>query len=315
MRNAYGNALQGVQAQLARILESIAEMEADGIPVERQTVMLAERFQNVGQDLVEQIVEFQSFGLEQTVIGQRELIDYSTDRIAQLTKITTAPLSTVGIVWDVVRPDRSALEKFVGFASNGSPLSRVFDQVGIDARSAVEQAMGRGVGPREAARMMTRVGQASYQRMETIARTEMLRAAGEANREMLMANDDVLDGWTRVCAGDPRTCAVCWALHGTEHKTSDIMPTHPNCRCVAVPKPKSIAEITGDPELDDTTPEVPGRDQLFAQLTSDEQIEVLGKGRYDLWKNGMSLTRFGKVEQDAVWGPTAVAVPLKELEG
>ena len=173
--------------------------------------------------------------------------------------------------------------------------------------------MVQGIGPRAVAEMMTQVGQASYQRMETIARTEMLRAAREANRQTSIANGDILEGWQRACAGDSRTCMVCWALHGTMHKTSDIMPSHPNCRCTMIPVPKSLAEIMGDPDLPDVRAKLPGRDELFAQLSIEQQYEILGKTRYERWLDGMPLSRFGEVKIDPVWGPTAVPVKLVDL--
>jgi len=313
MREAYTDALAGVRKQLAEINAEIDQMERDGVTPEQQMVMLQARFMTAQDELVRAIEAFTPFGVEQTATGQRELIMYAIDNLDKTVQIAAGRPDQIGIELSFTRPETETLERFVGFAGDGSPLEAVFAEVGPATRTALQQGMAEGIGPRAVARQMTKVGQASYQRMETIARTEIIRASREATRQSFIDNADVLEGWMRVCAGDANTCMVCWALHGTIHATDEIMPSHPRCRCAMVPIPKPLSEISGDPDAPDVRPTIPTREQLFATLDEEDQREILGKSRYELWRNGMSLSRFGTVEQDPVWGPTAVPVKLVDL--
>lgn len=313
MREAYTASLAGVRKQLAEIRAEIEQMDRDGIAPDAQMLMLQERFANAQQELLDGIEAFTPFGVEQTTAGQQELVMYAMDHLDNAVNIAAGRPDQIGIELSFTRPDTEQLQQFVGFSSNGSPLETVFAEVGPAARTALIEGFGSGLGPMQTAQMMTQVGQASYQRMETIARTEMIRASREAVRQSFVENADVLDGWMRVCAGDARTCMVCFALHGTIHATDEIMPSHPNCRCSMMPIPKSLAEITGNPDAEDVRPTVPDREALFRTLTEDEQIEILGPTRYRKWRDGMSLSRFGTVKNDPEWGPTAVPVKIADL--
>lgn len=313
MREAYTDALAGVRKQLAEIEAEIDDLERAGVGPEQQMVALRARFIAAQDELVKAIEAYTPIGVEQTATGQRELVMYAIDNLDKTVQIAAGRPDQIGIELGFTRPETETLEQFVGFAGNGSPLDEIFAEVGNAARSALQEGMASGIGPRATARMMRQVGQGSYQRMETIARTEIIRASREATRQSFIDNQDVLEGWMRVCAGDARTCMVCFALHGTIHATDEIMPSHPNCRCAMVPIPKPLSEISGDPDAPDVRPTIPTREALFATLDEDDQREVLGKSRYELWRNGMSLSRFGAVEMDPVWGPTAVPVKLVDL--
>jgi SPP1 gp7 family putative phage head morphogenesis protein len=152
----------------------------------------------------------------------------------------------------------------------------------------------------------------SRARMESIARTEMNRASREATRRTYAENGDVLNGYIRLATNSTRTCAACWALSGTKHATSDIMPSHPQCRCVMVPDTKSLAEITGDDSIPDERPQIPYGPDLFATLSEADQIEVLGPGRFEQYKAGAPLSSFVHATTDSRWGPTVTVAPLTE---
>lgn len=216
-----------------------------------------------------------------------------------------------------------AIEALVGFASDGSPLSDLIAAIGPDTAQAIRAALIQGTAagdnPRQVARAMRQGAQAqidlSRARAETIARTEMLRAAREASRQSYEANSDVVTGYTRVCAGDSRVCAACFALHGTKYEGSAILPSHPSCRCCMVAITKSWAEITGDESIPDTRPVIETADALFARLSDTDKETVLGRGGYAAWNNGNGtpLSAFGVVLQDARWGPTVRVATLSEL--
>lgn len=106
---------------------------------------------------------------------------------------------------------------------------------------ATSRAMGAGLNPRDAARVMsqgvTDVGHLTYARANTIARTEMADLY-DASRLAYMQGDPDVEGW--VWRARPDACPICQIQHGRFFAPSDPPHRHHNCRCLIVPIPKSL---------------------------------------------------------------------------
>jgi len=128
-------------------------------------------------------------------------------------------------------PDET-LQTFVGMAGDGSPLAELFDTIPQFVTDAMKLSLAQGIslgeGPRTVARRLQRVAMVGQSRAETIARTEMIRASREAQRQLYTENPAVT-GFRRQATQDARVCLACLALSGTLQKTDEIMPSHPNC--------------------------------------------------------------------------------------
>jgi SPP1 gp7 family putative phage head morphogenesis protein len=137
---------------------------------------------------------------------------------------------SLGSSWTAL-PDEQ-LQTFVGMAGDGSPLGELFatiPQVTTDAmQMALVQGISLGEGPRTVARRVRKAADIGRQRAETIARTEMIRSAREAQRQLYTQNPAV-QGYRRQATQDSRVCLACLALSGTLSATDEIMPSHPNC--------------------------------------------------------------------------------------
>jgi SPP1 gp7 family putative phage head morphogenesis protein len=223
---------------------------------------------------------------------------------------------SIGTSWTNL-PDEQ-LQAFVGFAGDGSPLAELFNkipQVTTDAmQMALVQGISLGEGPRTVARRVRKAADIGRQRAETIARTEMIRASREAQRQLYTENPSVT-GYRRQATQDARVCLACLALSGTLQATDTIMPSHPNCRCVMIPETLSWAEITGDSSIPDTRPEVATPDRILAGLSESEKLAIMGPARFELYKNGKPLLDMVQVKQDKDWGPTTRVLPLKDIGG
>jgi hypothetical protein len=93
------------------------------------------------------------------------------------------------------------------------------------------------------------------------------------------------------------------------------MATHPNCRCVLVPRARSYGAITGDPSLPDRRPAIATGPQLFARLSPDRQMAVLGPGKAALYQAGaLDLADLVELVNDPRWGPIRREVPLYRLK-
>lgn len=82
---------------------------------------------------------------------------------------------------------------------------------------------------------------------------------------------------------DGKTCITCGAAHGLKYKsisTAIPVPQHACCRCFYC--------------LTDSTPEeMPTYEEFLSSLPEKEQYDILGKNRYEMWKNdGIKLERF-----------------------
>jgi SPP1 gp7 family putative phage head morphogenesis protein len=248
--------------------------------------------------------------------GQRATI-LSTTQYAEPLARAAAGAVPAGKTFPWATLSSDAFEALVGLSSDGSPLSTLLDSfagdTGLLIRNALLDGIVKGENPRTVAQRLSVTTSVSRARLESIARTEMLRASREATRRTYAANGDVLSGYRRLSAADSRTCVSCWALHGTLSTTAEIMPSHPQCRCVMLPNLRSWAEITGDMSIPDERETMASGAELFSMLPESDQAEILGPSRFELYRAGASLESFSATENDPQWGPTTRVKPLAEV--
>ena len=82
---------------------------------------------------------------------------------------------------------------------------------------------------------------------------------------------------------DGRTCIVCGNNHGLHFKsiaTAPLLPIHCGCRCYYI-----LASAVTEP--------MPTYEEYIESLSDEEQYHILGKNRYEMWKNyGIKLNQF-----------------------
>lgn len=315
MTRAYTASLSPVLNELNRLEIQINKMIADGRP-DVEIYQEMKGFYEARLNAIENKIE--SFGKDAIDITeqlQRDSVkvgtDYSKDNIqAALGK------PPKGYQYNINLIDSDAMEEFVGFASNGSPLNDLFNKIivdyGADITNTLSSGILQGQNPLKIAREIRLYTGMPLYRAKTIARTESHRAARAATVKNYSENTDLISGYVRLATGDSRTCTACFALHGTVYELNQILPTHPNCRCIIVPKTKTWAEITGDNTIEDTSDKIPTADILFNRL-SEKDKRVLGPERYILYREGKPLNDFVSIKQDAEWGPTTTIKPLRDI--
>jgi len=319
MQRAYKAATAASIAELEALEERIAEREENGEPPSETILWMRQRIIDNINELGRNLQAFAVEGTQITKDGQAEAAEVANDATEGLVEAAAGkkPSSVdVGLSWTAL-PDEQ-LQAFVGFSGDGSPLGELFatiPQVTTDAmQMALVQGISLGEGPRTVARRVRRAADIGRQRAETIARTEMIRSAREAQRQLYTQNPSVR-GYRRQATQDSRVCLACLALSGTLHATDEIMPSHPNCRCVMVPVTMSWAEITGDSSIPDTRPEVATPERILAGLSEADKLGIMGPARFELYKNGKPLLDMVQVKQDQDWGPTTRVLPLKDIGG
>lgn len=82
---------------------------------------------------------------------------------------------------------------------------------------------------------------------------------------------------------DGRTCIVCGnnhALHFKSIATAPLLPIHCGCRCCYI-----LASAVTEP--------MPTYEEYIESLSDEEQYHILGKNRYEMWKNySIKLNQF-----------------------
>lgn len=291
----YGIASERIGVELARLLTEYQRLAREGRAPSAAWLMRTEQalalFRAIGYEIAyasasaESIVRSsQAFQLELASAHAREILGIAEVR-------------------DVFRPPVEALDKLVGYLGDGSPLRRLFDQMpaltGAKAEQALIEGVAMGKNPRETARVMRQgVDQAvdlTRSRALTISRTETMRVHRAASLENYKANAEAVRGWVWLCACDLRSCPSCWAMHGTFHDFREVFGSHVNCRCSPAPQVKEMPAIIG--------PEQTGPAK-FGRLDPDEQLDVLGPKKFELYRSGrIRLEDMTVKTYDRDWGP------------
>jgi len=317
MQRAYRAATKASIDELEALEGRIAEREANGEPPSQTIIWMKQRLEQNIRDLGENLKKFSVEGATITADGQLQSAILANEASIGLVEAAAGRKPSnvsLGSSWTML-PDEQ-LQTFVGFSGDGSPLGELFatiPQVTTDAMTmAMVQGISLGEGPRTVARRVRKVADIGRQRAETIARTEMIRSAREAQRQLYTQNMAV-QGYRRQATQDSRVCLACLALSGTLHKTDEIMPSHPNCRCVMIPETLSWAEITGDSSIPDTRPEVASPERILAGLSESDKLAIMGPQRYAMYKEGKPLADFVQVLPNQEWGPNTRVRPLRHL--
>lgn len=170
-----------------------------------------------------------------------------------------------------------AIREIAASLSNGSPLDALLKDVAGEAAdrasSILTDGVLRGRNPRVVARELDQVLRAPYYRAERIARTEMLRAYREANRQTYVESP-VVTGWR--WHAEPDACGGCLAMHGELFDVEDELDGHPNCRCAMIPETVPW-ESLGVEGLDEVGFDESARDSIMRDKSEDDLVRQFGR--------------------------------------
>lgn len=308
---AYGEAWRNTSTQLAQLQRQIREAQAAGEIVGPSWLGRVDRLQALQRQIEAELRTFADFADGVTLAGQRDAIDAALQHSAAMARLAGPE---VGAVFNQL--PASAIENMLGYASDGSPLRALFDALGPSVsqgvRDALTTALATGMNPRETARAVRRAFGMGLNRALRIARTEQIRAYREATRRNYENNSDIIAGWQWMCACDRRSCASCWAMHGSIHSVKETLDDHPNGRCTMLPIVKGFKN-----------PLQRMGAELFDRLPESDQRHILGnamKLAYDAgevvldpdYRNDRSIV--GRTD-DPQWGTMRYARSLQAIVG
>jgi len=320
----YGEAWKRIKAELERLHTEYEATKARGEKPGPGWIYQFNRARAFRDQVERELLAFAQYAENQVREQQRDAIEAAERRAEELTRRALGnPPPGLTIDWN--RIDRYAVETLLGMTQADSPLHRLLLSISGNGAQAAEDALVRGMllgkNPRQVAREMRRALGTTLSRALTIARTETLRAHREATRASYQANSDIVAGWVWYCALGTRTCAACWAMHGTVHRIDEILDDHPNGRCAMVPKTKTWSEIGQMYGVDlsgisETSINFPMGADIFEGLPVEQQIKILGPAKYAAWKDGkFTLADVVGRKRSKEWGTHRYEKSLAQLLG
>lgn len=318
---AYTGVYQQIKAEVAKLTGQIEALREQGKEVPLSWLYSEKRLARLDAAVVLEINRFAPIATASIQRAQRDLIETGkadAQGLAGKALGRPPPGVTIDDVWASL-PTR-AVEAMVATTGSGSPVRKLIDRLAGDAASRVRRTMvnhvALGRNPRVTARRITDDLGSTLDRALTIARTESLRALRLASQASMAANPEVVQGWTWVCALDDTTCEVCYAMHGEEFDSDEMLDTHPNCRCTMVPKTASWASLGFAGAGADEQLAVESGAGQFAKLSEAQQARVLGPAKLAAYKAGaVELKDFVQVKTSPTWGKSRSAKSLRAVLG
>lgn len=120
-------------------------------------------------------------------------------------------------------------------------LKGVTDAIGQKLSNVLASGLVSGEGPLSIAREMTRqISSINKQRARVIARTEIISAHAEGQLDSFekLGVEELTIRAEWSTAGDDRVCELCAPMEGavlTIDQARNLIPRHPNCRCMWIP--------------------------------------------------------------------------------
>jgi len=309
----YGRIWQEINRQISKMVRDYYNTP----DTERESWLYQmQRLQALRAQVEDEIGRFARFADRQIQTEQRDAVQAAQDHAEQLGRLGLGKGPPgVEVRWN--RLPNEALKDLIGFLQDGSPLKDLLGRLGPEAGQAVMDALVRGLGlgrgPEVIGRLIQQMMGMALTRALRIARTEMLRAYREAAHRNYQANSDVVKGWIWHSALNERTCAACWAMHGTVHRLEERLDDHVCGRCTAVPLTKTWAELGFEGIPETTLPIEQGVD-VFQRLSPEMQQKILGMAKYAAWKDGkFNLEDLVGRKYDGRWGSMRYERSLKSL--
>jgi len=288
----------------ALALELWTLRDVEGV-ITRTKLLKMQRYRRLLAQVNDQLSAYTDYGVGRVGNGQLEMIRLGIAHAVENIKSYFRTVGKVAGAFDIL--PIAAVEAMVGFASDGSPLRKLFMDSWPSAVDGLTQALinatALGKNPNETARLMRQGFGVGFQRSINIARTEQLRAYRASNLEQYKTSK-LVKGYKRLSARDSRVCPAClMADDGTIYDLDTPFEEHPQGRCSPVPV------VIGMPEV-----QWQNGQAWFLTQEPNAQRSILGDKAYEAWLDQkFELGDIVKRVENETWGASLVPKPLSEL--
>lgn len=313
LAKAYAAAFRRIDTDLQRTIAAIEQASAGGQRVTAAVLYQRERLERLRAQTLAEINRFSAEAQTTITAAIDTAAEQGRQGAARLVDEATPPGITASLGTNL---PTSTVEALAG-AFRSTAIQRMLAPLGTQAAASIEEALTTGVAmgtnPKVIAAQIRHDLGGNMVRALTISRTEVMRAHREAALSTYRANAAFVGGWVWVAGLGSRTCASCWAQHGSVHPLDEPMASHPRCRCVAVPQSRSWADL-GFSGLSEPDPIEPGP-AIFARSRLQTKMDVLGPSKLAAYQDGdVRLEDFVARRDDPLWGPSTRAAGLAEAK-
>lgn len=317
MVRAYGTAWQSIQDEISRLHTEYNR--SGGQDTSAAWFAQYNRLSSLRLQVEAQLLRFTRQMEGEILNGQREAIRSALMHSEQLTGAALGPsppgAPEVGAIFNQL--PIAAFENLIGILQDGSPLRDLLNALPGEGAQIVTdgliQGLALGMGAREIARNIREGLGGNLARALRIARMEILRPYREATHQSYRANSDIVEKWIWRSARNERTCAMCWAMDGTEHDLEDQIDDHIAGRCFAVPKTKTWAEL-GFSGIEEAKFRQDTGIEAFGKLPEATKYKILGPAKYAAMRDGrIKLDDLIGRRYDPRWGWMRYEKSLREL--
>lgn len=295
------------EGELAKLVAKIEERRAAGEVVSQAWVYRATRLRAILAGLASDLADLGPG-------ASRELRDLQRAAVRLGARHAADELGDEFTEWSAVHA-----RAIIAALSPATPLTRHLEALGEEAadklRHVILTGVATGKGPTWMLREARKAATMPAWRLETLFRSEAMRAFRYATAEEFRDNPAVVR-WRWVAKLDARTCPACIILHGQEFDLDEPQDGHPRCRCVMVPITETWEDILGkDAEgLKETSPGVETGREWLERQPDDVARAILGPAKWKAWKEG-AITLDDMVTRDhsEEWGTMRREASLSEI--
>lgn len=299
---AYQQIWVAIEPVVVVLAAAMTEAVAAGETITPAWLVRQEAYRTLERQVEQAVVEIAGNLVVQVTASQAEAVVLGEQ--AARSMITARGLA------DSRRVPHTALLDMVGRLQDGTPLRRLFDELGPDVSQRLQSALieglrsGRGVDP--VARQIRDALGGNMSRAMRIARTEVVSSYRNATLAHYRQHPEIIEGWVWLAAiqrNDPPPCPVCLAMHGTVFPLETPFGSHPACRCTAAPWFRTIPNEAG-----------PTGEEWFSEQPEQYQRRVLRPGEYTAYRDGqITLSDLVLYQDDPEWGPQRRRKPLRAI--
>lgn len=305
---AYTPVWERTKRDLAQLLAQIERAREAGEEVNEAWLFQADRLAQLERQIEGEVTRYTTKAAGAISSGQELGVGLAAGQVTQTAQLAGVSFAAL---------PANQVQLLVGFLADGSPVSSVLAKLGPVAAGRVREALITGVAlgwnPRRMEREARDVMGQVLSHTLRVLRTESLRAFRTYNHLQWQANRDIVTGWRWISAADARTCASCWAMHGTIHSVDETLNDHPNGRCVAAPMVKGFtpsSRPTGVEMFENM------RDEEKRRPGSTDLNQILSPKKYDAFMSGqVEPAQFSHQTSNAVWGSTRREASLEQMLG
>lgn len=279
----------------------INEAKATGSVITEQLLLRMSRYQKLNNQMKTEILKY----VKDVAIPdiEKEQLAFGTLGIQSASEAIQVS-AALGAAFDRLPVD--AVETFVGFLGDGTPLYRLLKEAYPDALDGVVTAflegVSKGLNPNTIAFNASRALGIGLERITLIARTEQLRVNRLVSSEQY--RNSGLDGYMRrVATKDDRVCMACLILDGQIVPLDSEVDDHPRGRCTQVFQIKGSPIIQWEKGI-----------EWFKRQEPALQSQMMGAQKYELWQaNQFKLQDIAKININKTWGNSPREASIQEL--